>query len=96
MMITSKMIDAVLGGAFGILSAAILVCCLMTSLSVIIPKIWEPYDRNALLLPFDRLPIGVFQAVERNWARIPPEDPGHTRFPTFDKNTADDLQEYWR
>jgi uncharacterized membrane protein required for colicin V production len=91
-----KAIDVALGFVFGTISAVVVVCCVMTSLSVIAPKVWEPYDRNALLVPFDQLPAQVYQTVERRWLDIPDTDPGHTRLPTFKKEDVDDLDKYWR
>ena len=87
---------SVLGFIFGFISATILVCCVMTSLSVVVPTIWEPYNRNALMLPFDRFPIAVYEEIEDHWLGIPKTDPGHTRFPTFEKADADDFQKYWQ
>ena len=91
-----KFIDMVLGFIFGFIAATILVCCVMTSLSVIVPKIWEPYNRDGLTVPFDRYPIAVYQRIEQQWLGIPQNDPGHTRFPTFEKADADDIQKYWQ
>jgi uncharacterized membrane protein required for colicin V production len=91
-----KIIDVVLGVLFGATAATILVCCVFTSLSVVGPKIWEPYNRDALTVPFDRFPIAVYREVEQRWLGIPETDPGHTRFPTFDKADADDFQKYWQ
>jgi uncharacterized membrane protein required for colicin V production len=90
-----KIIDSVLGFIFGFIAAAILVCSVMTSLSVIAPKIWEPYNHNALTMPFDQYPIVVYQRIEHA-AGVETNDPGHTRFPTFEKKDADNFQEYWR
>jgi uncharacterized membrane protein required for colicin V production len=91
-----KVIDTVLGLIFGFIAAAILVCCVFTSLSVIVPKIWEPYNRDALTVPFDRVPIVVYQHIEEQWLGIPKTDPGHTRFPTFEKADVDNFQKYWQ
>ena len=91
-----RVIDAVVGLIFGAVSATILVCTVMTSLSVIIPKVWSDYDRQKLILPMDCVPIAVYQAVENRWLGIAPTDPGHTRFPTFEKTDADDMYKYWR
>ena len=91
-----RVVDAVLGLLFGAASSAILVCTVMTSLSVIIPKVWSDYNPDKLILPMDRVPIAVYQAVEHHWLGIQPSDPGHTRFPTFEKSDADDLYKYWR
>ena len=91
-----KLIDAVVGLIFGAVSATILVCTVMTSLSVIMPKVWSDYDRQKLILPLDLAPITVYQAIEQHWLGIAPNDPGHTRFPTFEKNDADDMYKYWR
>jgi hypothetical protein len=68
----------------------------MTSLSVVIPKLWEPYDRTTLLLPFDQLPITAYQKVEREWLHIPANNPSHARFPTYKKEDADDINKFWR
>src|SRR5438477_476743 len=62
-----RVIDAVVGLIFGAMSATILVCTVMTSLSVIMPKVWSDYDRQKLILPMDRVPIAVYQAVEKRW-----------------------------
>jgi uncharacterized membrane protein required for colicin V production len=91
-----KVIDTTLGFVFGFISATILVCCVMTSLSVVVPTIWEPYNRNALTLPFDRFPIAVYEQIEDHWLGISKTDPGHTRFPTFEKTDADNFQKYWQ
>lgn len=91
-----RVIDAALGFLFGFMAAAILVCCVMTSLSVIVPKIWEPYNHDALTVPFDRYPIEVYEHIEEQWLGIPKANPGHTRFPTFEKGDADNFQKYWQ
>ena len=90
-----KLIDTALGLVFGFVSSSILVCCVMTSLSVIVPKIWSGYNRNALTLPFDKYPIQVYERIEEGWLGIQKTDPGHTRFPTFEKENVDDFQKYW-
>jgi len=90
-----RFLDTVLGLILGMIAATILVCCVMTSLSVFIPKIWEPYNRDALTVPFDRYPIEVYEHIEEEWLGIPKSDPGHTRFPTFEKADADNFQKYW-
>lgn len=90
-----RVVDIVLGFIFGFVAATILVCCVMTSLSVIAPKIWEPYNRDALTVSFDQKPIEVYQYIE-NAIGVKADDPGHTRFPTFEKKDADDFQKYWQ
>ena len=91
-----RIVDAVLGFVFGLISSTILVCCVMTSLSVIVPKIWDGYNRGALTLPFDEYPIQVYQQIETGVLRIRTTDPGHTRFPTFERADEDDFQKYWK
>jgi uncharacterized membrane protein required for colicin V production len=91
-----KFIDMALGVVFGFIAAIILICCVFTSLSIVTPKIWEPYNHDALTMPFDRLPIEVYQHVEQGWLGVGKADPGHTRFPTFEKADADNFQKYWR
>jgi hypothetical protein len=91
-----RLLDLVLGPVFGVLSATIVVSCLMLSLSVIIPRIWEPYQRTGLIVPFDELPIDVYQTVEQKWLGITENDPGHTLFPTLKNADADDFKKYWR
>jgi len=90
-----KIIDLALGFVFGLIAATILVCCVMTSLSVVVPKIWESYNHDALTVPFDRYPIAVYQHIEHA-VGVEANDPGHTRFPTFEKKDEDDLQKYWQ
>ena len=90
-----KVIDWVLGFVFGLIAATILVCCVMTSLSVIVPKIWEPYNHDALTVPFDRYPIAVYRGIE-DVVGVKTNDPGRTRFPTFEKKDADNFQDYWK
>ena len=90
-----KIIDMALGVAFGFVAASILVCSVFTSLSVVAPKIWEPYNHAALTFPLDRYPITVYQDIEERWLGVPKTDPGHTRFPTFEKADADNFQKYW-
>jgi hypothetical protein len=91
-----RLIDGIMGVVFGAASATILVCTVMTSLSLIIPKVWADYDRQKLILPLDDASIAVYQAVEKHWLGITPNDPSHTRFPTFEKSDADDMFKYWR
>lgn len=91
-----RFLDAVLGFVFGLVSSTILVCCVMTSLSVIVPKIWDGYNPEALTVRFDQVPIEVYQHIEQQWLGIPKTDPGHTRFPTFDKANEDEFQKYWK
>jgi uncharacterized membrane protein required for colicin V production len=91
-----RVVDAVFGLVFGAASAAILVCTVMTSLSVVVPKVWPEYDRQKLIVPFDMAPIVVYQSIEQRLLGISPTDPGHTRFPTFEKSDADNLYKYWR
>ena len=91
-----KIVDTVLGIVFGAIAATILVCCIFTSLSVVGPKVWEPYNRDALTVPFDRFPLTAYQRIEEGWLGIPKGNPGHTRLPTFEKADADDFQKYWR
>ncbi len=91
-----RTIDKTLGFVFGFISAAILVCCVMTSLSVVVPTVWEPYNHEALLLPLDQFPIAVYEYVEEQVLGIPKTDPGHTRFPTFEKADANKFQDYWQ
>jgi hypothetical protein len=91
-----KVIDTTLGFVFGFISATILVCCVMTSLSIVVPTIWAPYNREALTLPFDRFPMAVYGYVEEHGLGISKSDPGHTRFPTLEKADADDFQKYWQ
>lgn len=89
-------LDNSLGFVFGMSSAAIFICVLMTSLSVIMPKVWEQYDNGALLIPLDKAPIAGFQYIERNWYGITTNNPAYTRFPTFKKADADSFEKYWR
>ena len=91
-----KGLDATLGSIFGFASATILICCVLMSLSVVVPKIWEPYNRKALVLPFDELPIKVYRHIEERWLGIPKDDAGHTRLPTLEKVDADDFKKYWQ
>ena len=90
-----KIIDTALGFVFGFISATILVCCVMTSLSVVVPTIWESYNRDALTMPFDRYPIAVYRRIE-DVVGVKTNDPGRTRFPTFEKKDADDFKKYWQ
>lgn len=91
-----RVVDTVLGFVFGLISSTILVCCVMTSLSVIAPTIWEPYNHDALTVAFDRFPIAVYQRIEEQCLGIQKADPGHTRFPTFEKADQNDFQKYWK
>jgi len=67
----------------------------MTSLSVVVPTIWESYNRDALTMPFDRYPIAVYRRIE-DVVGVKTNDPGRTRFPTFEKKDADDFKKYWQ
>ena len=91
-----KVVDSVLGFIFGLISGIIVVCSVMTSVPVIAPKVWAPFDRHALWLPFDRFPIAVYQHIEQDWLGVASSDSGHSRFPTFEKADVEDTQKYWR
>ena len=91
-----RMLDMLLGPVFGTFSAVILVSCLMLSLSVFLPKIWEDYQPTGLIVRLDKLPINVYQVVEGKWLGITEKNPGHARFPTLEKADVDDFQKYWR
>ena len=91
-----RILDLLLGPIFGVLSAAILVSCLMLSLSVIMPKVWEPYQRTGLIVQLDELPREVYQTVEEKCLGIAEKDPGHTLLPTLKKTDVDDFQKYWQ
>jgi uncharacterized membrane protein required for colicin V production len=91
-----RVVDMVLGVIFGTLSAAILVCCVMTSLSVLGPKLWDAYNPKALMLPLDQVPIEIYKHVERDRMGIAATNSAHTRFPTFEKTDADDFEKYWK
>jgi len=91
-----RIVDAVLGFVFGLISSTILVCCVTTSLSVIVPKIWDSYNHDALTVAFDRFPIAMYERIEQRWLGIQKTDPGHTRFPMFEKADEDDFQKYWK
>jgi hypothetical protein len=68
----------------------------MLSLSVIMPKIWEPYQRSGLIVPLDKLPINVYRTVEEECLGIGEKDPGHTLLPTLEKADVDDFKKYWQ
>jgi len=91
-----RMLDAMIGFVFGGLSAAILVCTVLTSLSTIAPKVWTDYQRERLILPLDRVPIVVYQAIEEKFLKVAPTDSSHTRFPTFEKADVNNLRNYWQ
>lgn len=91
-----RIVDSVLGFIFGLTSAVILICSVMTSLPVVVPKVWAPYDRGALLRPFDRAPILTYRYIEKNWLGISETNPAHTQFPTFEKADLDDFEKYWQ
>lgn len=91
-----KLLDVVLGFLFGSGSATILVCCVLTSLSVLGPKLYEPYNPDAMVTRLDKWPIVAYQVIEQGILHVPPTDPGHTRFPTFEKSDVDDFQKYWQ
>jgi hypothetical protein len=91
-----RIVDVVLGFVFGLISSTILVCCVMTSLSVIVPKVWEPYNHDALTVAFDQFPIELYQRIEERCVGVQKTDPGRTRFPTFEKADADNFQKYWK
>jgi len=89
-------LDTVIGFVFGGASAAIVVCTVLTSLSLITPKVWPDFQRDRLIWPLDRASIMVYQTIEENWLKIAPADPAHTRFPTFEKADVDNLRNYWQ
>src|SRR5262249_29394514 len=89
-------LDGLLGFVFGAVSTTLFVCAVMTSLSVIVPKVWTTYEPTALLVPFDTAPLSAYKHMERDWFGIPENDPSHTRLPTFEKADADSQEKYWR
>jgi len=91
-----ELLDRVIGFIFGGLSAAIIICTVLTSWSVIAPKVWPDYQRDRLLWQLDRQPIIAYQAIEEKLLRIAPTDPAHTRFPTFEKADVDNANQFWK
>ncbi|MGD0016892.1 MAG: CvpA family protein [Verrucomicrobiia bacterium] len=91
-----KLLDSVLGGVFGFLSAVILISCMMLSVSVFMPKFWEPYERTGLVAQLDEIPIKMYRTVEGKWLGIGVKDPGHTLLPTLKKADVDDFKKYWQ
>jgi len=91
-----RILDVLLGPVFGVISATILISCIMLSVSIITPEIWEPYQRTGLIIPLDKLPTGIYKTVEEEWLGIMEKNPGHTRFPTLEKADANNFQKYWR
>ena len=91
-----RLLDALCGGLLGLVSATILVCCVMTSLSLVLPKFWPAYNREILIVPLDRYPILAYQYIERDWLGISATDSNRTRFPNFVKEDVDDLKRGWR
>lgn len=91
-----KVVDSVLGFIFGLSSGIIIVCSVMTSVPAITPKVWPAYNRDALLLPLDRVPIETYRYIEQHWVGVLETDPAHTRFSTFEKEDWDDPQKNWQ
>lgn len=89
-------LDSILGFVFGTLSATIVVCTVFTLMSVIVPKAWKEYDPNALFFRLDRIPIAIYQYIEKDVFGIPEKDPRHTRVPTLEKEDLDNFEKYWR
>lgn len=83
-------LDKVLGFLFGAASGAIVICAVMTSLSVILPTLWKDYEHRQILFSLDTLPLTVYQEIENNVAGIDDKDPSHTRFPSLER---EDIQE---
>jgi len=91
-----NLLDTILGFVFGTISAAVVVCCVFTLVSVLLPKAWKDYDPNALFFRLDQYPIQVYQFVEQDVFGVTDKDPGHTRLPTLEKGDLDDFEKYWR
>jgi uncharacterized membrane protein required for colicin V production len=91
-----KLLDKMLGFIFGATSGAVLACCLMTSLSVLMPKVWNKYDPAALLVRWHRIAPDLYRHIERDWFGITEDHPGHTRLPALGEGDPDDLDGYWR
>ena len=89
-----KLLNGGLGFGLGLVSATLFFSCLLLSGSIFLPKIWPAYDRTTMYLPWDNLPVEIYQHIERGWLGISADDPGHTRFPTFEK--AGDSEPVWR
>lgn len=89
-------LDVPLAFLFGTVAAAIFVCSVMTSLSVILPKVWEPYERSAMLVPIDEIPFKIYRFVEGNVFGVKNGDPSQTPLPTLDKTVADDFEKFWQ
>jgi uncharacterized membrane protein required for colicin V production len=91
-----RILDAVGGLVFGVGTSLVVVCSIMITVSVFVPKVWPEYNRDTLLVPWDRLPITAYRKVETEWLGVSGEDPARSRFPTFSKHHVDDLGEYWQ
>jgi uncharacterized membrane protein required for colicin V production len=91
-----RVVDRLLGLVFGFVSGTIFTCCVMTSLVTLLMNVWPSYNPRALWLPFDRFPIAVYQKIERDWARVTETEPGHTLFPSVEKNSGGEPQLSWQ
>ena len=89
-------LDAPLAFVFGTVAAAIFVCSVMTSFSVILPKVWEPYERSDLLVPLDEIPFKVYRFVEGKLLGVKKGDPAQTPLPTLGNTEADDFEKFWQ
>ena len=88
--------DALLGFVFGVASGTILVCIVLTSLSIVLPTMWTTYDQSRLLVPLDQVPLRAYRFVEQNCLRIPADDARHTPLPTLVATNAEDVAQVWR
>jgi uncharacterized membrane protein required for colicin V production len=91
-----RTVDAASGLVCGVGTSLIVVCGVMMSVSVFAPKIAPSYDRDTLLVPWDRLPITAYRRLESGWLGMTNNAPGKTRFPTFDKENVDDFDSFWK
>jgi uncharacterized membrane protein required for colicin V production len=91
-----RSVEAVGGLVCGVGTSLVIVCCVMITVSVFVPKVAPSYDRDTLLVSWDKLPIAAYRRIEDGWLGVAEDAPGKTRFPTFRKDDMDDLGAYWK
>jgi uncharacterized membrane protein required for colicin V production len=91
-----EILDTVLGFVFGALSSGIVICCVFTLMSVIVPKAWADYDPSNSFLRLDRVPIATMRFIESTFFGIGEADPARTRLPTLEKSDLDDFEKFWQ
>jgi uncharacterized membrane protein required for colicin V production len=89
-------VDRVLGGAFGLVTGAVVATALVMTFSIAGPAFLPAYQRDQLPLPLDGWPLQAYRVIETRLAGVGAKERGHTLLPTLNDKDSDTPVHFWR